>query len=97
MHQTDLGVFPVICNAIIDAAVAAGKKKAAKMIERNLMLLKAGCRWPDLRIPGSEHGGYFTSESRSKFAAFEHRAIMQVISLVWVKRSAKEWARRACY
>lgn len=77
LHQTDLGVFPVICTAVVQAAEAGGNGKASKLIERNLMRMKAGCRWPDLRIPGTEHGGYFTTESRSKFAAFEHRAIMQ--------------------
>ena len=78
LHQSDIGVFPTLMDAVIIAGVGSSGTRLAKDIEANLMEIRATCRFADLRIPGSDKGGYFTSKSRSKFAGFEHRGIMQV-------------------
>ncbi|GAQ89262.1 hypothetical protein KFL_005040060 [Klebsormidium nitens] len=79
MHQTDLGLFPTICDALLNVAAGSHRTAIARAIEKALMDIKENYRFADLRVPGSDKGGYFTSSGRSKFAAFEHRAVMQVV------------------
>jgi hypothetical protein len=78
MHQSDIGVFPMLIDAIIEAAAGSSDTRLAKSVEANLMEIRRTCRFANLRIPGSNKGGYVTSKSRSKFTAFEQRGVMQV-------------------
>lgn len=78
MHQSDIGVFPTIMDTVLAAAAGSSSTCLARSIESQLMKIRDTCRFADLRIPGSDKGGYFTSKSRSKFTAFEQRGVMQV-------------------
>jgi hypothetical protein len=77
MHQSDIGVFPII-DAIIEAAAGSSDTRLAKSVKAKLMEIRRTCRFADLRIPSSDKGGYVTSKTRSKFTAFEQRGVMQV-------------------
>ena len=68
----------MLMDSVIVASMGSNNTRLAREIEANLMEIRATCRFADLRVPGSDKGGYFTSKSRSKFAGFEHRGVMQV-------------------
>jgi hypothetical protein len=58
------------------------KRKACTEMEMRLLKLKKEAWFSEFIIPGNNKGGYFTSNAN--FAAFEHRAIMQVYCMILV-------------
>jgi len=45
-------------------------------LDRRLMIIKNSARFFQFQVPGTDKGGYFTSNAN--YAAFEHRCVMQV-------------------
>lgn len=73
MHQSDLGVFKTLVDIL---RVLGGSGNVLQLLDKRLLHIKATSRYQSFRIPGTEKGGYFCSNAN--FAAFEHRAVMQV-------------------
>ena len=78
LHQTDIGIFKTLVSCLKEMADGgeALTRKAFIEMDRRLLHLKKETRFSEFRIPGNDKGGYFTSNAN--FAAFEHRAVMQV-------------------
>ncbi|CAI6009689.1 unnamed protein product [Closterium sp. NIES-65] len=78
MHALDLGVFLHIVSCI--RAYYARDREFLRMLDIELQRIATDTRISGFRIPSSEKGGYFAGAAR--FQAFEHRAVMQVITVV---------------
>lgn len=75
LHQADLGVFKTLMNIVQDMSKELDVNPILEL-DRRLSVIKVSERFFEFQIPGSDRGGYFTSNAN--FAAFEHRSIMQV-------------------
>ncbi|CAI5963178.1 unnamed protein product [Closterium sp. NIES-65] len=78
MHALDLGVFLHIVSCI--RAYYARDREFLRTLDIELQRIATDTRISGFRIPSSEKGGYFAGAAR--FQAFEHRAVMQVITVV---------------
>ncbi|CAI6007991.1 unnamed protein product [Closterium sp. NIES-65] len=78
MHAMDLGVFLHIVSCI--RAYYARDRDFLRSLDTELQRIATDTRISGFRIPSSEKGGYFAGAAR--FQAFEHRAVMQVITIV---------------
>ncbi len=72
LHQSDLGIFKTLVNILRSIS----SPKVHSQLDERLQEIKKRSRFSGFRIPGNDKGGYFSSQAN--FAAFEHRAIMQV-------------------
>ena len=75
LHQSDLGVFKILVDILRSITSSTSATILPEMDER-LLCIKNSCRFSEFRVPGTDKGGYFTSNSN--YAAFEHRSVMQV-------------------
>ncbi|CAI5494040.1 unnamed protein product, partial [Closterium sp. Naga37s-1] len=84
MHALDLGTFMHIISCI--RAMLKKRKETHVLRELDLVLqtIARDTRISGFRLPGGEKGGYFAGAA--KFQAFEHRAIMQVCTIVLAGR-----------
>lgn len=79
LHQSDIGIFKTLVSCLremVRERLVLNRKVFMEM-DKQLLQLKKESRFLAFRIPGNDKGGYFTSNAN--FAAFEHRAVMQVI------------------
>ncbi len=79
LHQADLGVFKTIIDILRGIVLASINSKIFSSLDQRLFHIKKHSRYPSFRIPGTDKGGYFSSNAN--FAAFEHRSVMQVLSI----------------
>ena len=77
LHQADLGVFKTLMDIVQEISKELDVNPIPEL-DKRLLVIKDVARFFQFRIPGSDRGGYFTSNAN--FAAFEHRAVMQVSS-----------------
>jgi len=75
LHQADLGVFKTLMDIVQDISSGLDCNPIPEL-DRRLLIIKDSARFFQLRVPGNDRGGYFTSNAN--FAAFEHRSVMQV-------------------
>lgn len=75
LHQADLGIFKTLVDILIEVCKSMQRNPLLVLDER-LAMMKKSSRFFQFRIPGTDKGGYFSSNAN--YAAFEHRAIMQV-------------------
>jgi hypothetical protein len=78
-HQAYLGVFKTIIDILWGIALASINSKILSSLDQRLFHIKKHSRYPSFRIHGPNKGGYFSSNAN--FAAFEHRSVMQVLSI----------------
>ncbi|CAI5460719.1 unnamed protein product, partial [Closterium sp. Yama58-4] len=78
MHALDLGVFLHIVSCI--RVYYARDREFLHSLDVELQRIATDTRISGFRIPSSEKGGYFAGAAR--FQAFEHRTVMQVITIV---------------
>jgi len=69
-HQADLSVFKTIIDILRGIALASINSKILSSLDQRLFHIKKHSRYPSFRIPGTDKGGYFSSNAN--FAAFEH-------------------------
>jgi len=79
LHQADLGVFKTIIDILRGIALASINSKILSSLDQRLFHIKKHSRYQSFRIPGTDKGGYFSSNAN--FVAFEHRSVMQVPSI----------------
>jgi hypothetical protein len=75
LHQADLGVFKVLVDIVIEISQII-TPNPLPILDKRLAKIKKSSRFFQFRVPGSVKDGYFSSNAN--YAAFEHRAIMQV-------------------
>jgi hypothetical protein len=76
MHQSDLGIFKTLVEIVRSMAISSACQSHLRVLDDRLLLIKKTSRYSSFRIPGTDKGGYF--RSNANFAAFEHRAVLQV-------------------
>lgn len=78
LHQGDIGIFKTLVSILRDMSNegAVCTSKAISELDKRLATIQKESRYSHYRVPGTDKGGYFSSNAN--FAAFEHRAIMQV-------------------
>jgi hypothetical protein len=78
LHQADLGIFKTLMDILQSVSKELENPPLLEM-DRRLLVIKESARFFQFRVPGTDKGGYFTSNAN--FAAFEHRCVMQVSSI----------------
>lgn len=78
LHQADLGIFKTLMDILQSVSKELENPPLLEM-DRRLLVIKESARFFQFRMPGTDKGGYFTSNAN--FAAFEHRCVMQVSSI----------------
>ncbi|CAI5462096.1 unnamed protein product [Closterium sp. Yama58-4] len=84
MHALDLGIFMHIISCIQAMLKKKKETHVLKELDSVLQTIARDTRISGFRLPGGEKGGYFAGAA--KFQAFEHRAIMQVCTIVLAGR-----------
>ena len=77
LHQANLEIF----KTIVEIVQNMGKQLTGNPLlelDRRLLIIKQTSRFFQFRVPGTDKGGYFSSNA--SYAAFEHRCVMQVSS-----------------
>lgn len=75
LHQADLGIFKTLMDILQNMSKELMRSPLPEM-DRRLLVIKESARFFQFRVPGTDKGGYFTSNAN--FAAFEHRCVIQV-------------------
>ncbi len=69
-HQADLSVFKTIIDILRGIVLAFVNSKILSSLDQHLFHIKKHSRYPSFQIPGTNKGGYYSSNAN--FVAFEH-------------------------
>ena len=77
LHQADLGIFKTIVEIVQNMRKQLTGNPLLEL-DRRLMIIKETSQFFQFRVPGTDKGGYFSSNA--SYTALEHHCVMQVSS-----------------